>query len=64
MPGYWTVAALLYLGGMIYGALLTLNEDSVFPLTKEERADAWFSCSPGRCRSPICCCRATTRSDP
>lgn len=42
MPGYWTVAALLYLGGMIYGALLTLNEDRTFPLTKEERADAWF----------------------
>lgn len=39
---YWIVVFLLYLGGVIHGALDIWSEDDVFPLTRAERREMWW----------------------
>jgi len=43
LPDYWMVLALLYLGGVLYGALANFGNEKDFPMTRAERRDMWFS---------------------
>lgn len=41
MIDYIFIAGLLYLGGVLHGALDIWSEDDTFPLTADERREMW-----------------------